>query len=645
MSYPGRILGIFWGDPSLEQYSGPLESVQIWSDNEASTGGERIGMVPVQDTIVAEDYFEINGDERFTMVIPSSAAYETLIDHGTVLRTELGDGGIFEWRVRRITWERDANGGRTTRVEGYGMKHDLAMHSPLVSQTMPAATLPDAAEELHFELLELTPAEHLDQIDGSFPPYFAVGNIAADLAVKRVDLAYRWDTPYSAIQEIAVLTDSEWFVDRTSTGGYTVNFTVELNSTAPKPLISYGKSQIAARRTEDSAEMATRVYMRGAGQPGYEATLSDAIWQEYSGLGTTKITVLNMKTLATDQLAGLWLKTSSGGIISITGSWSTSDVSNLPRTAITTSAAVPGTWWTLCDQSDGRPLAYVPYPANEPPIRPMVLKRDDLPGINNWVLDPFFEDWVGSTTLATYTLVGSPAVAQTTGASPYKRYGSNAAHITASAAGEGIVTTAIDMPPPSSRAPHVSCQAMFTVVSGKVRLELIDATPSTAVIYPGSTAQVARSEELEVPVHIAVAPGAVNFFDLGATQFQVQVVADTSGGAEWYMDALQLVRTPVPGLHIVPGQRTNTDEVMAGQDLWNAAMTTLEKSLEPQKDYDVQSLDVYRIAPSLYPGDELVLGGSVWLRDEGIGLDAERRIYSMRRDLKIVGNSVIEFEP
>lgn len=638
--FPGDWL--IW-PPSLDQYSGPLTSVQIWSDNEHSTGGARIGMVPLDDLIMAEDYHEINGDERFTMVVPSSGAYTSLIDHGTVLRTELGDGGIFEWRVRRLTWQRDQNGARQLTVEGYGLKHDLAMNAELVSQSLPATTLPDAAEELHFELLQLTVSQHLDKIGQSFPPYYSVGAISAGVN-ERVDLAYRWDTPFSAIQELAVLTNAEWFVNRTSTG-YTVNFSTKLNSTSAVPLISYAKSQLAARRVEDSAEMATRVYMRGAGQPGYEAVLSDCWFKPYSGGTSTAITVLNMLTIETDQLAGLWLKDNDGTMTEVVGSNSTADVSIWPRTAIRCSPAKSWSWFTICESSDGKPLAYVSSPSNEPPIRPMVLKRDDLPGINNWISDPFFEDWSGGASLSFYQDVGTPVLAQTTGESPYKRYGNNAAHITASSRGEGIETSVMSMPPPTSRAPHVSCQAMFTPVSGKVRLELIDLTPSTDVIYPGTTSEVARSEELEVPVHIAVAPGSVNFYDLGANTFRVRVVADSSGGAEWYMDALQIVRTPTPGLHIVPGQRSNYEEVMASQDLWNAAMRTLEKSLEPKKEYAVDAIDVYRIAPSLYPGDELVLGGDVWLKDDGIGLDVERRVYSLRRDLKIVGNSRIEFEP
>jgi hypothetical protein len=558
-----------------------------------------------------------------------------------------GDDAVAEWRVRQITQARGPDGAKTMAVVGWGIKHDLAMNTALIQFDLPTTTGGPSPPAMHHELLGLTIAQHLEHIDDWWPGYFSAGTVSTHYAARRYDLAYSWETPFSALNELATVAHAEWDVQRTSTG-YKINVSTALNSTQPTVEVAYGKSQLAARRGEDSAEQTTRVYVKGGGDAGYEASLADVWWRTQAGASSTKWQVPNLRTIETDQLAGKYIHTFTGVKQQIAGSFSTTDIAGYSRTALTFSSALTSLeWFQISDSTAGAPIMYVDSPSAEATygIRPMVLERPDLTGINNWNVDGF----MGSAAANDWTTVGTPTVTLTTGPSPFIKYGPNALRVVSTAINHGIETqhiaqTAGDSPPLSSGWPHVTVQAELYVVSGKVKLQLLDMT--NTVTYPGTTSQVARTESVGTRHHIVVAPGGVNFYDEGTTGFfKIRLLADSSA-AEWYTDAVQVVRTPAPAPQVVWSSSDNvTDQPRNAQALWDAATYTLETHLEPEDSFDVDALDFYRIDSDTFTGEQLVLGGSVRLLDAGIGLDSTRRIYSIRRDLKVVGNTRITLEP
>lgn len=675
--------------PYDSSYPRPLKHLEVWSDSafSTSTGVARIGMVPVHHLAKAEDYAEINGDDRLHLTIASSCPGSTIIDHGVVLRPVFNtpNSSWAEYRARVIDTVRSQR-GVTKAITAYGVKHDLATNSPLLEFAMPATTLPNAVTELHFELLDLTPEEHFDVIFGttSPPSYFSKGSFSTgDTITRRYDLIYHWDTPYSAMQEIAVLSNGELYTVQTSTG-YTVNLTTQLNSTVAPVLVSYARNAVTARRTEDSMEQGTWVYPQGGGPQGFEGTISE-LWWELLAIGgastsSTAVTINGMWTLEVDQLENLYLKVRqpgepAGGVHKIVASdwaipfttrpytndenrttlyFNSSDAPDLP-----TYTDRPRYRGQLCKASDGTPLNYIPLPSavTEYGVRPMVAARRDIPAISNWVQNAFCSTWsagwqVSPTSSCEYwlqldvtgssTQSGIVTLSRVAQPDPHIKYGGSVLKVVSTGDGKGMCTSWHTYPEPSSDLPHLSFQTSVYVESGKVRVELHTSSGPTGQFYnvnfstwPGTTGQAAKTEAIETAHHIAVAPGAENFWEQNVVAWRGAIVAH-GGPATYYIDAAQVVNKPAPAEQIVVGD--------FAWKLWNAGMQTLEKAWMPQEEYNTDMINLHGIAPDVFPHDALALGGKLHLYDEDIGINTTKRIYSRRRDLLVGGSVKVEFD-
>ena len=185
--------------------------------------------------------------------------------------------------------------------------------------------------------------------------------------------------------------------------------------------------------------------------------------------------------------------------------------------------------------------------------------------------------------------------------------------------------------------------------SGAVRVQAFagSSVPLTdpVVKFPSSTQAIAKATGTENWHHIAIAPGAYNFMtDYMAATSSTQGPAsfglylhNLSSGTVCYLDAWQVVNSPVPAEQIVEG--------CAAEKLWTAANELYALGISaPQRSYDIDAVDFGRLDPAQYPSEELVVGRRIRLADPDLGVAVERRMERVERDLLVEARSRVRLQ-
>lgn len=654
-----------------------LKRLEIWSELACNTGA-RLAVIPRDRIITAEETREINGDERLDIDLDPIADILAQVQHERVIRVLYDDDAWDEYRIREIRRTRGANGALGYNLVAKSVKFDLQTKAPLVEYSQA-----NYDSWLHHEFASLTPEDYVDALIAltDWPSYFVKGTI--DPTEKR-DFVSDWETYLSALTELATVTECELVVTRNGTTNYQVHILTQENASAEKPFVTLKKNILSSDVHEDSTELGTWVYPKGEGQQGEAAQIGDCrfiasaggwggtssgpIWLDYADT-SAGFTAWPDAMNEDDQFNGLYMRwwnyqTEQYYVWPITDSSVNGTYSYVINLTVNkgadpsfpTGKYVP-VW--LCKDSAGSQLNYVPLPSAvaQYGIRPYVLERDDIPGIQNMLNDPFFEN---GHTWTYYEAIGGATLSTITAPSPYVQYGDSAIKVVCPTAGDGFRRKAQSATfadvfgfHPTPDKPNISWQTSVFVKSGRLKFQLVhDVTnppgpePPYTVTYPYGLDEddnplELKTEAVENWYHLAVEPALVNFW-LTDGQYGEPVNVDIEWVAlddntEFYVDAIQAVPEIVSAPKIVRGS--------SYAQLWAAGIEALKSDItKPKLVLDIDVLDLERLNGATYQYDAIDRGVTLLIRDPALDQDIERRVFSVRRNLMQEALTQIELE-
>lgn len=643
-----------------------LDRLEVWTDTDLSTAGARLGSIHARHLVQATDTYDLNGDERLTFTLASSAPGSTLLDLDLVVRSvhePQGGAGArewAEWRIRELQRSRDRQGRVAVGVEAWSLRHDLTYRAPLLEYRQ-------ANEDvwLHNEWVNLTSTELWDELwhhigdTPGMPGWFGAGTVPS-FGDRRWDFTLDWETPGSALAELASVLGLELDVERLSTG-YLVSLSTARNSTLAPVLVALRKNQVRLNYKADIGEAATRIYPRGLEVNAYKPAIGSAPVQVSTSTSTAVQWSLRVPTMEANQLAGLYLEhaTLPGTVVGpIANSWTTSPLGeNWSAVAFTTTpgstaelAAGPQAedWTYIRLSTAGKALNYVPRASTAIAglqIRPMILDRQDIPVVTNLARDGVNPSTASGHWFVTPGVLLNYASGSTT---PFVQYGTQAMKISFGAAATTRSVFLWDeyrnTIPVSTQQPHLSWQVNLYLQSGAVAVKAFAGSSvplvDPALYFPSSTQAIAKATGTENWHHIAIAPGAYNFMTdymaatsstQGPASFGVYLY-NLSSGTVVYLDAWQVVNSPVPAEQIVEG--------CAAEKLWGAANELYVQGISaPQRSYDIDAVDFGRLDPAQYPDEELLAGRPMRLSDPDLSVAVERRMERVERDLLVPARS------
>lgn len=643
-----------------------LVRLERWSDRESNSGA-RLDFCRVQDTLKAEEYRELNGREELDLSIDPAHGWATDLAERDVVRTVFADDSYDEWRVWRTKHGRSQNGARRFEVLCRSIKFDLG--DELVAFPQANGTV-----FLHHELADITPSDFLDAIDAlpTWPSDFTKGTVEP---TTRHTWVLDWESYLSALTEAATVTGGELDVSRDGTSGYVVDLLDEVRS-GERTEIRFRANALESEVERDWSDAGTLIYPKGEGPQGAAPTIGDMRWfavpQPGESSPTTdwrlfpfdgtaqfwqSVKLRNPVDVITedDQFNGLYWGVRGETGVEITDSSIANAGKSIDVTLASAITQPAGTRWLLAD-SDGNELLYVPVPSKIATHgrKAYLLERDDIPGVTNLVSLPFEVGREGVHWLPW----GSPTVTEVTlnNLPEYVHYGDSSAKVEA-AAEQGVSKYANqvagnDSYMVSPEHPHLSFQVYGHLVSGSVRFEVFFVFTSpiadgadTGTIYRFPFGEDAEGNPIEARAvaqdstfHMSIEPQLFNF---SFTDGQVQQVGHITNlelrvtaredGTVFYLDAWQVVNSPVIGEKIVSGA--------SSLKLWDAACRAIQGGAsEPEVRLRTTALDFDRLGTNPLTGATYTYGAihpgvTARLVDEGIGLAEERRIKSVRRDL------------
>jgi len=609
----------------------------------------------------ASERLELTGLEELELQLDPFHTSTSTIDHGRVLRTVYSDDGWDEYRVREIVRERSITNSRVLRVVARSIRFDLQTNAPLV-----AFGQANGDNYLHHELAKLTVDDFVDALiatDG-WPSNFTKGTIEP---VTLLDHVLDWETYLSALDEAALLSSGDLVVRRNGTTDYKIDILTERNSTAEKPLIVFRKNLLSADVSEDSSEMGTWIYPRGEGQQGESPSVARARWLLNSTVTTMLLYygdfsggvsgVWPKAIFEDDQFNGLYLKfydytNSAWRVWQITDSAVNGTYDYMVNITVDKGGdpnPSAGTVGYLCSNANGDDLPYIPVPSAVTVygVRPFILDRQDIPGATNLLNDPFIEN---GSTWPFYVEIGGAVFSDITAPSPYVHYGDACIKVTCATAGDGFRRDAVQGAQsadpighsPTGQRPHLSWQSWIYVESGRISFRLIHKS-SADEIYPPGTDEfgdqvILRTEAIKTWYHLGVEPQLVNFYEIDGESPEVDIeITALDDGTVFYVDALQCVNSDIMADKIMRG----SGEAM----LWGAGITAIEDGIiAPQVRLNVVVLDLERLDGATYQYDAIEPGVTLVMRDPGLEVDLERRVFGVDRDLLREAITSIELE-
>ena len=593
-----------------------LERLEVRNGPTGSTDTSVVDIIPDVKSAVTSQ--EVSGRETYLVGVPIlSTAWAGLVER-QVLKNIMNDGTVdSEWRIIGLKSAR-APGQVQGIIECESIKYDL-------SDTLIGRTESNGDRNNYFELYGLTPTQHLGVILADAPSHFSAGAVGSSAVV---DMVYDWDNPLSASAELAELSELELAVTLTSTG-YTVDMPTAIGSTASKVYLRYSRNILGITRTSDAHPQGTRVYPRGGGDVGDRLKIAEAAW-----LVTAKSTVT--ATLSTadgraiafaDQLNNLWVEEPGGTRKQVTDSTTGQVITMAAGHNITTGERVK-----FRTNSSGDQLTFLEDPVQVATYGTVqrVLDRPDIPLVDNFVENPFFTGTYTAGIPTNWSKVGSLTFAESTSAL-FRRYGDKSLHITTSSSLTGVISDSVSITP-SSASPFFSCQTAIWVVSGTVQLQLIDQTSTQGNVFPPVDSEPAKTTVVGEWVE-SLAIAGIDMSERSSTGLKLRVLALSTGGAEWYMDAAQITQTAGGGVVFNNGRASN--------QLWIAGNTFLTDNAAPRVSFTIQASDLERLHPADFSNSKLVVGGTVQVVDADLGLDFQTRIINLQRDLLHPGASKI----
>ena len=585
-----------------------LKRIEIWTTIQADSGTM---LAVINDWISASDTREVGGKEILHVELRRETANWSSLQERRVIRTVFSDGTWDEWRIANIRQTRDGSNRLLASVDCESPKYDLG--STLVTRTEADGTV-----NPYFELYGLTPTDHLGIIMDAAPVGFSAGTVGSSVPM---DGIYDWDNPLSAAAALAQTADLEVEVTGSS-AGYTVDLPVQVGSTADTVYFRYARNMLGVvRNAETQSAFATRVYPRGAGAAGERPTIADAAWlvSAASSVTVTLSTAEGRPAPIADLLNSIYAESSTGKRTQITDTSSGGVLTLAAGHSISTGERV-----RFRSSTGGNDLVWLEHPANSATYgeAQRVIDRADIPAIDNLANTPFLDEWSVATVPDNWNKIGAPTVLEST-ASINRRYGVSSARIQAASSGLGVQTDIIVIEPSTVR-PFFTAQIALRVISGTVKLEMVDTSSTQDGLYPPVSAEPAITTVKNAWVE-NLGIGGSDLNEVSSTGIRIRVTSYSTGASEWYLDAASVTQTAAGVEQFYDGRASN--------DLWLAGVEYLQDNSTPRVAFSVNVIDLERLEPSIFSQEPITLGGTVQVTDSDLGLDFQTRVLEITRDL------------
>jgi hypothetical protein len=231
---------------------------EVWSDWECNSG---VMQDVLRDVEEAEEHEEIVGENGkllyrdLNLVVPRDDAGYAALQERKIIR--IVDTVVREYRIFKIT--ESHSGPKRGQIECLGPEYDLK-YSKIVRR-VEANGLAQPYHEAH----DRPPTEHIDIILGAFTPfvsgapsYFSRGTVQF---TENKDMIYDWDTPASALEELAEIYGAEIQVVRNGAVDFEIEMLTQIGSTGDQPLFTIGRNILSVEHESDSEEQANVVFV------------------------------------------------------------------------------------------------------------------------------------------------------------------------------------------------------------------------------------------------------------------------------------------------------------------------------------------------------------------------------------------------
>lgn len=612
----------------MRAYAGRYVSwVEIWDEVEAA-GGERLACFPA--LLSLQDKFEVQGREILTLAAPwyhfpgplqdrdaatTIGAWPHVLER-RVLRIIFPDL-IEEWRILRYVSERSDDGSLTGMIECESIA--LSDLNRGITEIVQANGLVEHA----FELYNLTPAEHLAEIISMLN----VGHFQAGV-VEPTDelpsLIYQEQPPLAVLRALAEATRHEIEVIRELDGMFTINLVEYQGAGENVASIRSGHNLRSLRVDADATEQNNRIYPLGAQVDDFRHTMAEAQWRIIAADGGTGWLSLefteDLKPIAFEgQLDDLYLENAATETRTVI--LESDPVLQRIRIGV---GAIPdfGSDSLVHVRRDnlGTRLTYLDDPASiaDLGLWPAPLLADDVPGVDNFLRNPFLNDWAAGAPIGWSAINGALLTQISDGL--HAKYGNYASRVLCAADGEGIESDWVPIIPTSAK-PHFTAQSNLWVAAGVVRFEIIADTPDGEVVLPpiGSAATTSVIGTFVEDLGIA----GIDFLELEATRLKVRLVAH-GGIADFYADAFLLTQTA--------GGVDTFYYARASNVLWRRALDSLEQRAAAQFAHQLTLADLYRLDTVVFDPFKLSIGAAVSIVDESLQVSQMVRAVGLGRD-------------
>ena len=599
--------------PKLERHG-----LQIWTDFEAATpAGTHLHTIV--DAAAAGLTQDLNSEDHLDLTIPRNAAAWDHLVKRTVIRVETDDGVVREYRVANLDERHTSREFRGT-VQCEGVLFEL--RGPSLCERVETGGL----VRHQFELLSLTPTEHLDEVIlPAGPTWITRGTVDA---TADFDLVYDYHTALRAVRELAIpeLADQDISFTRQGDATYKINLLDKRGGSATVARVSIGKNATGVERKTDDRETRTKIYAVGVDSDFGQARLADARWP------------VKARDLGAD-----WVElevTHRGAAINPASLWDADDelndlrLGNPDRTElqiITASQFATGrifiadaSLYAVGDElvffrnASGDDLTFLEHQSKisgATDRRPLVMLEEDVPPSRNLATNPAFDNFTGSDPDNTAEL-GTPTVTENTN-SDFSQIAKHSAKVVADAIDEGLESDAITITP-TDLNPYFSAFARIWVESGSVRFELEHST--LGIIPEEDSDEQAVTDQIEQWIDLSIELGSKILLPSGTVKLRI---LSEGGAATFYIDAWQLTQTSVnfPFYDIQPGV-----------ELWRRAINNFVGQGVSSEEiaYGLTMLD---LSDNVFIFDALTLGADIQIDDADLGISTLERLIEERRDL------------
>jgi hypothetical protein len=519
------------------------------------------------------------------------------------MRVLYEDDTVEEYRITKPRQARDTSAGKNASLLAVGIYMDLA--NGIISRDEADGTV-----TLLYTLLSFTVDELVDEIIAHAPSYFAKGTINNSTDVVP-SFTFDYDTPLKALTELAELNVLELATRRNGDTDYKVDLLTQIGSTAETPEFRFRKNLMGVTREIDASDLANKIYPAGGSDGAIRLGVGKSRWEATNVSGLV-VTLAGDPIYVDDALNGYYVEDNVGVYQIQDCSYSAQTITLPSGHTVVQDELI---WFR--ENAAGKELAFVEDPDSKATYGTVAatVEESDLPYTDNLVEDPSLSDWISTSENTHWEAYSTATVEQDTHIF-YTKVGGASAHVTCTAAGQGIKTKAAISISPADPMIYFSGFIDLYVVSGVVEFWWSHSSegrfPSEGVKEAAYTSVTDRWIQLSIEGK-EFSSGNVHLY-----------VTSKDGAAEFYLDDCQFTNTS--------GNYAFFDG-RAANELWRRGLKALDDRANPRVVYDINVVDLTAVDATTWPYDAVTLGGDVLIYDEELSLNATVRAINLTREL------------